>query len=91
MQTDIISNMKSMKCYENDYYMILFNDDLKLLADYDFDRRMKYRIASDQTGSIDSIALTNKVVWKKHQGKKVVRENNKKIPFSDLTYIIKQH
>jgi hypothetical protein len=52
---------------------------------------MKYRIASDQTGSIDSIALTNKVVWKKHQGKKVVRENNKKIPFSDLTYIIKQH
>ena len=78
--------MKHMKCNENPYYKILFNDDLKLLADYDLDRRMKYRIASNQTGAIDSIALTNKVVWKKHQGKKVVRENNKKISFSDLTY-----
>ena len=81
-----ISNMKHMKCNENPYYKILFNDDLKLLADYDLDRRMKYRIASNQPAAIDSIALTNKVLWKKHQGQKVVRENNKKISFSDLTY-----
>lgn len=81
-----ISNMKHLKCNENPYYKILFNDDLKLLADYDDDRKMKFRIASDQPGAIDSIALTNKVLWKKHQGKKVVRENNKKQSLSDLTY-----
>ena len=83
---EIISNMKHMKCNENPYYKILFNDDLKLLADYDDDRKMKFRIASNQPGGIDSIALTNKVLWKKHQGQKVVCENNKKQSLSDLTY-----
>ena len=81
-----ISNMKHLKCNENPYYKILFNDDLKLLADYDDDRKMKFRIASNQPGAIDSIALTNKILWKKHQGQKVVCENNKKQSLSDLTY-----
>lgn len=81
-----ISNMKHLKCNENPYYKILYNDDLKLLADYDDDRKIKFRIASDQPGAIDNIALTNKVIWKKHQGKKVVCENNKKRSVSDLTY-----
>ena len=78
--------MNHLKCNENPYYKILFNDDLKLLADYDDDRKMKFRIASNQPGGIDSIALTNKVLWKKHQGQKVVCENNKKQFLSDLTY-----